>query len=90
MELAIARDRNATFAPQLVPKQQTRWEGFDDLMLSLYARGLTVREIQSHLQESYQVEVAPDFISTVTESVAEAVKAWRGSSAGSPLSGPLV
>lgn len=77
LELAIPRDRNATFEPQLVAKHQTRWEGFDDLILSLYSRGLTVREIQSHLQEIYQVEVAPDFISTVTESVAEAVKAWR-------------
>jgi putative transposase len=77
LELSIPRDRNATFEPQLVAKHQTRWEGFDELILSLYSRGLTVREIQSHLQEIYQVEVAPDFISTVTESVAEAVKAWR-------------
>lgn len=77
LALAIPRDRNATFEPQIVAKHQTRWEGFDDLILSLYSRGLTVREIQSHLQEIYGVEVAPDFISTVTESVAEAVKAWR-------------
>lgn len=77
LELDIPRDRNASFAPQLVAKHQTRWEGFDELILSLYSRGLTVREIQSHLEEIYQVEVAPDFISTVTESVAEAVKTWR-------------
>lgn len=77
LEIAIPRDRNASFEPQLVAKHQTRWEGFDDLILSLYSRGLTTREIQSHLQEIYGVEVAPDFISTVTDSVTDAVKAWR-------------
>lgn len=77
LDLEIPRDRNSSFEPQIVAKHQTRWEGFDELILSLYSRGLTVREIQSHLQEIYQVEVAPDFISTVTESVVEAVKAWR-------------
>jgi putative transposase len=77
LEIAIPCDRQATFAPQLIAKHQTCWEGFDDLILSLYACGLTTREIQSHLQEIYGIEVAPDFISTVTESVAEAVKAWR-------------
>jgi putative transposase len=49
-ELTIPRDRNASFAPQIIAKQQTRWEGFDELILSLYSRGLTVREIHSHLQ----------------------------------------
>jgi putative transposase len=77
LEIAIPRDRQATFEPQLIAKHQTRWEGFDDLILSLYSRGLTTREIQSHLQEIYGIEVAPDFISTVTEAVADAVKAWR-------------
>ncbi len=77
LEIAIPRDRQATFEPQIVPKQQTRWEGFDDLILSLYSRGLTTREIQSHLEEIYGVEVAPDFISTVTNAVQEEVKVWR-------------
>ena len=77
LEIMIPRDRQASFEPQIVPKQQTRWEGFDDLILSLYSRGLTTREIQSHLAEIYGVEVAPDFISTVTDSVLEGVKSWR-------------
>jgi putative transposase len=77
LEIAIPRDRQASFEPQLIAKQQTRWEGFDDLILSLYSRGLTTREIQSHLEEIYGVEVAPDFISTVTDSVLEGVKSWR-------------
>lgn len=80
LELAIPRDRNARFEPQIVAKHQTRWDGFDEMISSLYSRGLTVREIQSHLQEIYGVEVAPDFILTVTESVAEAVKAGRNRS----------
>ena len=77
LAIAIPRDRNATFEPQLVARQQTRWEGVDELILSRYSRGLTTREIQSHLQAIYGVEVAPDFISTVTDAVLEGVKAWR-------------
>ncbi len=77
LEIAIPRDRQATFEPQIIAKQQTRWEGFDELILSLYSRGLTTREIQSHLEEIYGVEVSPDFISTVTNAVQEEVKVWR-------------
>ena len=73
LEIMIPRDRQASFEPQIVSKQQTRWEGFDDLILSLYSRGLTTREIQSQLAEIYGVEVAPDFISTVLEGVTS----WR-------------
>ena len=58
LPLAIPRDRQALFEPQLVAKQQTRWTGFDDKIISLYARGLSVREIQGHLEEMYGTEVS--------------------------------
>jgi transposase-like protein len=73
LELSIPRDRAGTFEPQLVPKGVTRQEGFDGKVISLYARGLTVREIQGHLQELYGAEVSPDLISRVTDAV------WRRS-----------
>ena len=57
LEIAVPRDREASFEPQLVAKGETRWHGFDDKILSLYARGMTTREIQGHLEEMYQVEV---------------------------------
>jgi putative transposase len=60
-----------------VAKGETRWHGFDDKILSLYARGMTTREIQGHLEEMYQVEVSPTLISNVTEAVLEEVKAWQ-------------
>lgn len=65
----IPRDRDGSFEPQLVAKHQTRWTGFDDKILSLYARGMTVREIQSHLEEMYGAEVSPTLISSVTDAV---------------------
>ena len=63
IEIAVPRDRNGSFEPQLVPKGQTRLDGFDDRIISLFARGLSVREIQAHLQKLYDVEVSPDLIS---------------------------
>lgn len=77
LPIEVPRDRNSTFAPQIVPKGQTRFDGFDDKILSLYARGMTTREIQAHLEEIYQVEVSPALISSVTDAVAEEVKAWQ-------------
>lgn len=77
MEIAVPRDRQSSFEPQLVPKNETRWHGFDDKILSLYARGMTTREIQGHLEEMYQVEVSPALISNVTDAVIEEVKAWQ-------------
>jgi putative transposase len=71
------RDRAGTFAPQLVPKHARRLPGFDQQVLSLYARGLTVREIQGHLEELYQIEIAPSVISTVTDAVLEEVTQWQ-------------
>ena len=77
VEMAVPRDRAGSFEPQLVPKGTTRFTGFDDKILSLYARGMTTREIQGHLEEMYQVEVSPTLISNVTEAVIEEVKAWQ-------------
>jgi transposase-like protein len=77
LPLAIPRDRAGTFAPVLVPKNARRLPRFDQNVLSLYARGLTVREIQAHLEELYQVEVGPSFISAVTDEVVEEVTQWQ-------------
>ena len=77
LPIEIPRDRHGTFEPQLIPKHQTRWSGFDDKILSLYARGMTVREIQAHLEEMYGTEVSPTLISSVTDAVIEEVKAWQ-------------
>ncbi|MGB9182244.1 MAG: IS256 family transposase [Pyrinomonadaceae bacterium] len=77
LPLDVPRDRNSSFEPKIVPKGQTRFDGFDDKILSLYARGMTTREIQSHLEEIYQVEVSPSLISSVTDAVIEEVKAWQ-------------
>jgi hypothetical protein len=77
LTLDIPRDRDGTFEPQLIGKHERRFTGFDDRILALYARGLTVREIQAFLVEMYAVEVSPDFISTVTDAVHEEVTAWQ-------------
>ena len=77
LPLDIPRDRQGAFEPQLIGKHQTRWTGFDDKIISLYARGMTVREIQGHLTEMYGTEVSPSLISAVTDAVSEEVKAWQ-------------
>ena len=77
LPIEIPRDRHGAFEPQLIPKHQTRWTGFDDKILSLYARGMTVREIQGHLEEMYGTEVSPALISSVTDAVIDEVKAWQ-------------
>jgi putative transposase len=77
IELETPRDRNSTFEPKIVAKNQTRWTGFDDKILSLYARGMTTREIQGHLQEIYGIEVSPALISNVTEAVQDEVQKWQ-------------
>src|SRR6266853_2737840 len=71
------RDRNGSFEPQIVPKHQTRFDGFDEKILSMYARGMTTREIKGQLQQMYGVEVSPTLISDVTDAVLEEVKAWQ-------------
>ncbi|MFP5383304.1 MAG: IS256 family transposase [Gammaproteobacteria bacterium] len=77
LPIEIPRDRQGSFEPQLIPKHQTRWAGFDDKILSLYSRGMTVREIQAHLEEMYGAEVSPSLISSVTDAVIDEVKAWQ-------------
>jgi putative transposase len=75
--LAVPRDRNGEFEPQMVAKHQTRFEGFDEKILSLYARGMSTRDIQSHFQQLYGVEVSAGLVSEVTNQVMEEVKAWQ-------------
>jgi len=77
LEIAVPRDRNGTFDPQLVRKHQTRWDKLDQQIIALYARGLTVRDIQAQLQEMYGVEVSAGLISEVTDEVLDEVKTWQ-------------
>jgi putative transposase len=77
LRIRSPRDRNGTFEPEIVKKRQTRWVGFDDRVISLYARGLSVCEIQGHLAEIYGSEVSPDLSSRVTDAVIEDAKAWQ-------------
>lgn len=76
-EISIPRDRNSAFEPVIVPKGQTRFDGFDSKILSLYSRGMTVRDIQAQLQDLYGVEVSSGLISKVTEAVEEERKVWQ-------------
>jgi putative transposase len=77
MDIEVSRDRNSEFEPTIIEKHQTRFDGFDDKIISMYARGMSTRDIQGHLKEIYQIEVSPDFISTVTDSVMDGVKEWQ-------------
>src|SRR5215210_5683753 len=75
LAIDVPRDREGTFEPRFIPKHERRFTGFDDKILALYARGMTVREIQGFLAEIYAVEVSPDLISTVTDAVVAEVTA---------------
>jgi putative transposase len=77
MPLETPRDRNGSYEPKIISKGQTRFTGFDDKIISMYARGMSTREIQGHLEEIYKVEVSPTLISNVTEAVMEEVKNWQ-------------
>ena len=77
MALDIPRDRLSTFDPQLIAKYQRRFPGFDDKIISMYARGMGTREIQGHLRELYGIDVSPDLISAVTDAVLEEVTDWQ-------------
>lgn len=77
LSLEVPRDRDGTFEPRLIGKHERRFTGFDDKVIALYARGLTVREIQAFLREMYGVDVSPDLISTVTDGVVAEVTAWQ-------------
>jgi len=77
VRIETPRDRDGTFEPQLVKKHQRRFTGFDDKILSMYARGMTVRDIQAHLSEIYGTEISPTLISTVTDAVVDEVAKWQ-------------
>ena len=78
LELSIPRDRHGRFDPALIGKYRRRFPGFDDKIIALYARGMSTRDIQGHVRELYGIEVSPDLVSTVTDSVIEEVAAWQG------------
>jgi putative transposase len=77
LALEIPRDRQASFDPQLIAKYQRRFPGFDDKVISMYARGMSAREIVGHLRELYGIEVSPDLISAVTDAVLDEISAWQ-------------
>ncbi|HEX3531485.1 MAG TPA: IS256 family transposase [Thermoanaerobaculia bacterium] len=77
VRIEVPRDREGTFEPLLIGKHERRFQGFDDKILALYARGMTVREIQGYLREMYTVEVSPDLISSVTDAVMSEVTGWQ-------------
>ena len=77
MMLSVPRDRAGSFDPKLIAKYQRRFPDFDDKIISMYARGLSVREIRGHLEEIYGIEVSPDLISAVTDAVLEEVAEWQ-------------
>lgn len=80
IEIAIPRDREASFEPQLIEKPQIRLTGFEDKILALYARGMTTRDIQAQVQELYGVEISPTQVSNVTEAVMDEVQKTAKSS----------
>lgn len=77
LEISVPRDRDGTFEPALLPKYARRLEGFDDLVISLYARGMTTRDIQDQVKDIYAIEVSPDLISMVTSQIMEEVTEWQ-------------
>ncbi len=77
MPLAVPRDRDGSFEPRLVPKGSRRAGGLDEMIISLYAGGMTVRDIQHHLARTIGTELSHDTISQITDAVSEEVKAWQ-------------
>ena len=90
LRIEVPRDREGSFEPLLIPKHERRFTGFDDKIIAMYARGMTVREIQGFLLESYGVEVSPEFISTVTDAVMAEVTRLAGPAARADVSGGLL
>ena len=77
LRVEMPRDRNGSFEPQIVPKGETHWQGFDDRIIAMYAEGMTVESIRGHLADIYNVDVSKDLISKVTDAVLDDVRAWQ-------------
>ncbi len=77
IDLTIPRDRNSSFDPQIIKKGQTRFTGFDDKIISMYALGMSTRNIQSHLKEIYGIDVSSTLVSEVTDEIIKEVKVWQ-------------
>jgi transposase-like protein len=77
MRIEVPRDRDGSFEPLLIPKHERRFTGFDNKIVAMYARGMTVRELRGFLLEQYGTEASPDFISSVTDEVMAEVTAWQ-------------
>ena len=77
LDITVPRDRDASFEPAILPKGQSRFTGFDDKIIALYARGMTTRDIQAHLEEMYGVEISPTLVSQVTKAVQEEIVLWQ-------------
>ncbi len=75
--LSIPRDRYGRFEPALIPKYQRQFPGFDQKIIALYARGMSTRDIQAHIQELYGVGISPDLVSVITDAVMDEVRAWQ-------------
>jgi len=77
VEIKVPRDRNGEFEPKIIPKNQRRFTGFDDLVISLYGNGFTTRDIQNHIKEMYKVDISPSLVSQITEEIVHEATAWR-------------
>ena len=77
IEVRVPRDREGSFEPKIIPKHQRHFDGFDDKIVSMYARGMSTRDIRAHLEEIYGVDVSPDLISRATDAVVDELKAWQ-------------
>ena len=90
LAIEVPRDRVGSFEPQLIAKHERRFTGFDDKIIAMYARGMTVREIQGCLAEMYAVDVSPDLISKVTDAVMGEVTAWQARAPGDDVPGGVL
>jgi len=77
LDITVPRDRDSSFEPAILPKGQSRFTGFDDKIIALYARGMTTRDIQAHLEEMYGVDISPTLVSQVTKAVQEEIVLWQ-------------
>jgi len=78
IDISVPRDRNGEFTPQLIEKRRARLSGIDDVVLSLYGKGMTVRDIQGHVEEIYDHEISRDLVSTITDGILDELQEWRG------------